>query len=206
MSANKKYLLREFATFEYDEEEVKKADADKPLVLKGILQRCNALNQNGRVYPKEILLREIENYKKLIQENRAFGELDHADSPIVNLKNASHIIKEVWIDGEGVVYGKVQILDTPAGNIIKGIIKAGARPGISSRALGNVLEDHDGVKIVQEDLQIICWDFVSEPSTHGAFMMAEAKQIDVSVLKNVSTRSDRIYRALNEVIAVGKKS
>jgi hypothetical protein len=203
--SNKKYLLREFSTFEYDQKEVEQAESDKPLVLKGVLQRCNTLNQNGRVYPEDVLIREVNNYQKLIDENRAFGELDHADSPIVNLKNVSHLIKEIWLDKDGVVYGKVQILDTPAGNIIKGIIKAGAKPGISSRALGSLMEDNRGVKVVQDDLQIICWDFVSEPSTPGAFMMTEAKQIDLDKIPETMTRSDKVYRVLNDVINVGKK-
>lgn len=201
--SEKKYLLKEFAAFEYKDFDLDKQEEGKPLVLTGILQKANTLNQNGRVYPRNILEREIRNYEKLIRENRAFGELDHANEPIVNMKNISHVIREIWMEGD-IVYGKVEILQTPSGKIIEAIIKAKCKPGISSRALGS-LQRENNVNVVQDDLQIICWDFVSEPSTPGAFMMAEAKQYDANIVKAVFTKSDFVDRAANEILALRKK-
>jgi hypothetical protein len=202
--SEKKFLLKEFTAFEYNDEELAKREEGKPLILKGILQKANTLNQNGRVYPKQILEREIRNYEKLIRENRAFGELDHANEPIVNMKNISHVIREIWMDGD-VVYGNVEILDTPCGKIIEAIIKAKCKPGISSRALGS-LQRENNVNVVQDDLQIICWDFVSEPSTPNAFMtLAESRVYDESTLRQVFTKSDLVDRAANEILSLRKK-
>jgi hypothetical protein len=200
---DKKFLLKEFTAFEYNDDEAAKHEEGKPLVLNGILQKANTLNQNGRVYPKHILEREIRNYEKLIRENRAFGELDHANEPIVNMKNISHVIREIWMEGD-VVYGKVEILPTPSGKIIEALISRKCKPGISSRALGS-LQRENNVNVVQDDLQIICWDFVSEPSTPGAFMMAEAKQYDANIVKNIFTKSDLVDRAVNEILSLKKK-
>jgi hypothetical protein len=201
--SDKKFLLKEFTAFEYSDDEAAKHEEGKPLILNGILQKANTLNQNGRVYPRHILEREIRNYEKLIRENRAFGELDHANEPIVNMKNISHVIREIWMEGD-VVYGKVEILPTPSGKIIEALISRKCKPGISSRALGS-LQRENNVNVVQDDLQIICWDFVSEPSTPGAFMMAEAKQYDVNVVKNIFTKSDLVDRAANEILSLKKK-
>lgn len=200
-----KLLLKEYNFFEYDPETIKESMErnDGKLIVKGILQRADTLNQNGRIYPKPILERELENYQKLIRENRALGECDHADSPVVELKHVSHIIREAHLEGN-IVYGTVEILGTPCGKIIQELVKSGVKVGISSRALGSVkrVGDHN---IVQEDLQLICWDFVSEPSTPGAFMMTEGKVYDDNVLKTVFNKSDRIDRAVNDVLSVGKK-
>ncbi len=197
------YLLKEYATFDYDEQDAKNSldDPKKPMILKGILQRCNTLNQNGRIYPRDILVRELKNYQKLISENRAWGELDHADNPIINLKNASHLVKEIWMDGDTVM-GKVQIIDTPCGEIVKALIRAGGKPGISSRALGS-LEERDNAKIVQDDLQLVCFDFVSEPSTKNSFMsLAEAKLVDYRDYKSNLSKPDRLDRILNEILSI----
>ena len=203
MSDEKKYLLKEFTSFEYNDDDVKDLSEGKPLILKGILQKANTLNQNGRIYPRHILEREIRNYEKLIRENRAFGELDHANEPIVNMKNISHVIREIWMEGD-VVYGKVEILETPCGKIIEAIIKAKCKPGISSRALGS-LQRENNVNVVQDDLQIICWDFVSEPSTPMAFMqLAEAKLIDMDSARKAFTKSDFIERAVNDILSLRK--
>lgn len=377
---NKKFLLKEFTSFEYDDDDVKNvAEKGGPMILKGILQKANTLNQNGRVYPHNILEREIRNYEKLIREKRAFGELDHclddqseiltisgwkllkdinedeeiytlntitglvekeviqkktaerfdgfmyhlhgdrdidmlmtpnhnmlvwsvdnvplkisseaacgmfreknsplthcyvkvagineallmpgldsamlytspensskvwfrtseslkfdkteyhgnvycvttkngnfmarrkgtamwtgnSDTPIVNMKNISHTIREIWMEGD-VVYGKVEILDTPCGKIIEAIVKAGCKPGISSRALGS-LQRENNVNVVQDDLQIICWDFVSEPSTPSAFMhLAEAKVIDMETARKAFNKSDFVERAANEILSLKK--
>jgi hypothetical protein len=202
---NKKFLLKEFTSFEYSDDDVKKiTEKGGPMILNGILQKANTLNQNGRIYPHHILEREIRNYEKLIREKRAFGELDHANEPIVNMKNISHTIREIWMEGD-VVYGKVEVLDTPCGKIIEAIIKAGCRPGISSRALGS-LQRENNVNVVQDDLQIICWDFVSEPSTPSAFMqLAESRQYDESTIRQVFTKSDLVDRAVNDILSLKTK-
>lgn len=195
------FLLEYHGNFEYDKDTIETPD-DGSMIVQGILQRADAENQNNRVYPFEILMREIENYKKLIKEKRAFGEVDHADSPIVAVKNASHRVLDIWVKGRD-VYGKVLVMPAPtSGGIIQTIIRTGGVPGISSRALGSVTKKN-GIDVVQDDLQIICWDFVSEPSTHGAFMrLAEAKEVDPEVLKRIFTKSDRVDRVLNETLGL----
>tara|TARA_R100000808_G_C2151507_1_gene160581 strand:- start:2058 stop:2672 length:615 start_codon:yes stop_codon:yes gene_type:complete len=175
-------------------------EAEKQLVkngamfLTGVMQRANAKNGNGRRYPRPVLEREMENYKKLVRDRRAVGELDHPDSDVVNLKNASHIVTEVWWDGDD-VKGKVQLLDTPSGQILRSLVNGGVKLGISSRGLGSVAQSGNDT-IVQEDFQLICFDFVSEPSTTGAFMVKESK----SRANNITTKADRINRALNNIL------
>jgi len=138
--------------------------------VEGILQRAGAKNQNGRVYDKEILLREVDKYvKEFVNNGNAYGELDHPESAIVSLKNASHIIKELWWKGDELM-GRVELLNTPSGNIVREIIKAGHTIGISSRGTGSVQQTNEGTLEVQPDFELVCWDFVSNPSTHGAFM------------------------------------
>ena len=143
---------------------------DGKVIVSGVLQRAEAKNQNGRVYPKEILIREVKKYQEnQIKERRALGELDHPDSSVVNLRNVSHNVLECYWKGNDVV-GKVEILPTPSGNILKNLLGAGIRLGISSRGLGSVKEINENTVEVQDDFELIGWDFVSNPSTHGAFM------------------------------------
>jgi hypothetical protein len=138
--------------------------------VEGVMQRAKAENQNGRVYKKAILEREADKYvKEFVERGNAFGELDHPESPVVSLKNASHIVKELYWKGDDLM-GKVELLNTPAGNIVKEIIKAGHTIGISSRGTGSVQQTNEGQLEVQPDFELVCWDFVSNPSTHGAFM------------------------------------
>lgn len=140
------------------------------IITTGILQRAGAKNQNGRIYPKQILMREATKYAdNQIKERRALGELDHPDSSIVTLKNVSHNILGLSWKGNDLI-GKVEILPTPSGNILKQLMEAGIRLGISSRGLGSVKELSEGVVEVQDDFELIGWDFVSNPSTQGAFM------------------------------------
>ena len=198
-----KYLLREFyelcpnGTCEdlLTEDDKRMIRENGAMLLTGVMQRADAQNGNGRVYPKAILEREIENYSKVVKERRALGELDHPDDSVVNLKNASHMITEVWWDGDDVM-GKAQILNTPSGQVLKELVSAGVKLGISSRGLGSVSEQM-GKTIVEDDFQLICFDFVSEPSTSGAFMMTEGKNIN---LDKVFTKADKINRALNEIL------
>jgi len=138
--------------------------------VEGIMQRAGAKNQNGRVYDKQILLREVDKYiTEFVKNGNAYGELDHPESALVSLKNASHIIKELWWKGDELM-GRVELLNTPSGNIVKEIIKAGHTIGISSRGTGSVQQTNEGTLEVQPDFELVCWDFVSNPSTHGAFM------------------------------------
>lgn len=138
--------------------------------VEGIMQRAGAKNQNGRVYDKRILQREVDKYiQEFVKNGNAYGELDHPESAIVSLKNASHIIKELWWKGDELM-GRVELLNTPSGNIVKEIIRAGHTIGISSRGTGSVAQTNEGTLEVQPDFELVCWDFVSNPSTHGAFM------------------------------------
>ena len=138
--------------------------------VEGIMQRAGAKNQNGRVYDKQILLREVDKYiTEFVKNGNAYGELDHPESALVSLKNASHIIKELWWKGDELM-GRVELLNTPSGNIVKEIIKAGHTIGISSRGTGSVQQTNEGTLEVQPDFELVCWDFVSNPSTHGEFM------------------------------------
>ena len=174
-------------------------EAEKQMVkngamfLTGVMQRAESKNGNGRVYPTPVLEREVENYKKLVRDRRSVGELDHPDSDVVNLKNASHIVTDIWWDGSD-VKGKVQLLGTPSGQILRSLVDGGVKLGISSRGLGSVAESA-GTTTVQDDFQLICFDIVSEPSTPGAYMnIAENK------IKQIFTKADRINRALNSVL------
>jgi len=168
------------------------------IMMKGILQKSDTLNQNGRIYPKAILEREVRNYQKFIRENRALGECDHPDSSVVELKNVSHIIREAWME-QDVCYGSVELLDTPCGKILQNLVEAGVTLGISSRGVGSTRSDGE-YDVVQDDFQLICWDFVSEPSTPGAFMMSEGKDISSNELRQSFNKSDRIDRLFNDIM------
>ena len=195
-------FLKEFTEFEYEVIKEEKVNGSTNLIVKGVIQRADTLNQNGRIYPKDILFKELENYKKFVSERRAVGELDHADDPVVNLKNVSHLITDIWTDGS-VVYGKIEILPTPMGNIARSLIESNVKVGISSRALGSVRNRGDA-DVVQDDLHLICWDLVSEPSTPGAFMMREAKEVDPRILDKIFSKTDRINRIANDILGIKK--
>jgi len=177
-------------------EEEKKLVKSGVLILTGIMQKAEALNGNGRIYPKKVLEKELKNYQKLVKERRALGELDHPDDSVINLKNASHLVTDLWWEGEDVM-GKIQILNTPSGQVLKALVEADVKLGISSRGLGTT-KDKNGKTYVNNDFQLICFDVVSEPSTDGAFMVTENMERQ---LNNIFTKSDRINRALNDVLA-----
>ena len=140
------------------------------LLVEGVVQRADSKNQNGRVYPKQILEKEVEKYiATSIAENRALGELDHPESTVINLKNVSHNIKSLWWDGDDLM-GKIEVLPTPSGNILKELFANNITVGISSRGMGSVQPLGEGTVEVQDDFELLCWDFVSTPSTQGAFM------------------------------------
>ena len=194
----KKYVLQEFMNLDYSddlltEEEREGNKSGVHLVLAGKIQAAGKKNGNGRIYPKPILEREMKNYTKLVREGRAIGELDHPDSSVVELKNASHLITEVWWDGDDVM-GKLKILETPAGQVAKQLVKGGVQLGISSRGLGSTRQE-GGTTMVEDDFQLLCFDLVSEPSTNGAFLVSEGKEV-----KTHLTKADRINRALNDIL------
>ena len=166
--------------------------------VEGIMQRALAENQNGRIYKKDLLAREAKKYvSEFVKKGNAFGELDHPESPVVSLKNASHIVKELYWKGDDLM-GKVELLNTPAGNIVKEIIKAGHTIGISSRGTGSVQQTNEGQLEVQPDFELVCWDFVSNPSTHGAFMNPVSLQegkVKVSKYTNLDFIINDILRA-----------
>ena len=165
-------LLTEYRPFNVSKRLAEQAvKENKPLMVTGVLQRAEAKNQNGRVYPKEVLAREVKQYMKgPVAENRAMGELDHPESSVINLQNVSHTVKKCWWEGDDVM-GNVEILNTPAGNILKALFASGITVGISSRGMGSVSENiAEGTMTVEDDFELLCWDFVSTPSTHGAFM------------------------------------
>jgi len=166
--------------------------------VEGVLQRAVAKNQNGRTYSKEILMRESKRYTdEFVKVGNAFGELDHPESPVVSLKNASHVVKELWWDGDDLM-GRIELLNTPAGNIVKEICRAGHTIGISSRGTGSVQQTNEGTLEVQDDFELVCWDFVSNPSTHGAFMnpvsLNEGK-VKASKYSNLDSIINDILRA-----------
>lgn len=198
-------LLNSYEVFDYTPEMIKESREKNngKVMMKGVLQKADTLNQNGRIYPIHVLEREVRNYQKFIVENRALGELDHPDSSVVNLKNVSHVIREAYLDG-GTVYGTVELLDTPSGKILQSLVESGVKLGISSRGVGSTKKQGD-YHVVQDDFQLICWDYVSEPSTPGAFMLPEGRRITSAELQKVFNKSDRIDRILNDIISYGGK-
>ena len=194
-------LLTEYRPFKVKRQLAEQAvKENKPLIVTGVLQRAEAKNQNERVYPKDILEREIERYiEGPIAENRAMGELDHPESSIINLQNVSHNIKDCWWEGDDVM-GEVEILDTPAGKILKALFAAGIVVGISSRGLGSVEENlNEGTLEVQDDFELLCWDFVSTPSTHGAFMTPK-NQVNINMNENKIVKPKFKYQKVNNII------
>ena len=197
-----KQILVDYIPFEISRETINESikNNDGRLNVKGVLQRAEAKNQNGRVYPRETLMRESDKYSKIqIRERRALGELDHPDSSVVNLNNASHNILEMHWDNDD-LKGTVEVLGTPSGNILKELFKAGIKLGISSRGLGSVKEIHedegqDTVE-VQPDFELIAFDFVSNPSTHGAFMspLREGVERDIKPISKVESIVNDILR------------
>ena len=198
-------LLNSYEVFDYTPDMIKESREKNngKVLMKGILQKADTLNQNGRIYPMHVLEREVRNYQKFIIENRALGELDHPDSSVVNLKNVSHVVKEAYLE-KGVVYGTVELLDTPSGKILQSLVESGVKLGISSRGVGSTKKQGD-YHVVQDDFQLICWDYVSEPSTPGAFMLPEGRRITSAELQKVFNKSDRIDRILNDIISLGGK-
>ena len=197
-----KQLLVDVRPFDVSTDKINESISENngKLVVKGVLQRAESKNQNGRVYPREVLLKEVGKYlENQVTERRALGELDHPESSVVNLNNASHNIIEMHWDGDDLM-GTVEVLSTPAGNILKELFKSGIKLGISSRGLGSVetiKEDEQGEEDtveVQPDFELIAFDFVSNPSTHGAFM----RPVNESV--KPKTPENNIERIINSIM------
>lgn len=174
-------------------EEDKKFVAEGGLILSGKMQCAETKNGNGRVYPHAILEREVANYARLVKEKRALGELDHPDSSVINLSNASHMVTKIWMEGNDCM-GTIRVLNTPAGQILRSLVESECTLGISSRGMGSVTE-RNGVTMVEDDFQLLCFDMVSDPSTPGAFMMTEAKEPT-----NIFTKEDKLDRVLSNFL------
>ena len=199
-----KQLIVDYMPFEVTPQQINESitENDGRLIVKGTLQRANAKNQNGRIYPKETLMREAENYAGVqIKERRALGELDHPDSSVVNLNNVSHNVLEMHWNNDDLV-GTVEVLGTPAGNILKELFKSGIKLGISSRGLGSVEElgesDEKGepTVAVQPDFELIAFDFVSNPSTHGAFLSPIREGVENNQIRKVT----KVERIINDIL------
>ncbi len=187
---NERKLLVEVQTFRADPHLLRESlsNPNGPFRVKGILQRAGVKNQNGRIYPKDILLREAQKYAEtFIRERRALGELDHPETAVVNLKNVSHNIIEMHWEGDDLI-GTADVLTTPSGNILRELFRNGINVGISSRAMGSLNKISENTAMVGEDLDLIAFDFVSNPSTRGAFMFPSAadtlKESKGCVVKN----------------------
>jgi hypothetical protein len=174
--------------------EGKLSNRGNPMV-EGILATAEVKNGNGRYYPRELWEREIDKYMESVKQNRALGELDHPESSVINLKNVSHNITEMWWDGDE-VYGKIEILPTPSGNILKALIENNITVGVSSRGMGS-LEDRGGVLEVQDDFELLCWDFVSTPSNPGSYMeiVTEGKKAQINKYQGVNSIVNEILCA-----------
>ena len=196
-----KKLLVDYITFNISPEMISESmeKNNGRLLVKGVLQRADAKNQNGRVYPREILMREAKKYSDVnIKERRALGELDHPDSSIVNLNNVSHNITEMHWDGNDLV-GTVEVLSTPSGNILKELFKCGIKLGISSRGLGSVKQLGESEVEVQPDFELIAFDFVSNPSTQGAFLKPMHESVQPGLI-TTSTKYAKVNRLITDIL------
>jgi hypothetical protein len=204
-----KQLLVDFIPFDITPQMLTEARANPnaPLVLSGPLQKAGEKNHNGRVYPREVLAREVEKYQQIIVERRALGELDHPDSSVINLKNVSHNVVECHWEGDTVV-GKIELLTTPSGNIARELIKNNVRLGISSRGLGSVRQMNENTVEVQDDFELLCFDLVSSPSTRGAYMApgainegANRGQVIASVAANDINKYLKIENIIRNILS-----
>ncbi len=193
-------LLREYLNLEYDPKMIVEMKArNEPIVIPALLQRCDAENQNKRVYPRHILEREIENYKKAVMERRATGELDHPNNSVVELKNVSHIVRDIWWENND-VKGKIQLLNTPSGLIAQQLLADGVQIGVSSRGVGDVLPTNEGYDMVDENFMLICFDLVSEPSTQGAWLQEGKENVNYREVMKSLSKADRVNRIVNEIL------
>lgn len=201
------FLLKEHYTVSLKEEKLREMrernEQGLPVIVVGVVQRADAKNQNGRVYPYDTLKKEVDRYKNdVISQGNALGELDHTNEPIIQLDRVSHLIEDLWWDGpeQKEVWGRIRLLDTPKGEIAKKIVLQGIPLGISSRAVGSV-ESKDGSDYVKDDLNMICWDLVGTPSTDQAYLrLHETKEIKNFDPRKVYPAKYRIKETLNELL------
>ena len=196
-----KKLIVDYITFDINPQMINESmeKNNGRLLVKGVLQRADAKNQNGRIYPREILMREAKKYSDVnIRERRALGELDHPDSSVVNLNNVSHNITEMHWDGNDLV-GTVEVLSTPSGNILKELFKCGIKLGISSRGLGSVKQLGENTVEVQDDFELVAFDFVSNPSTHGAFLKPMNESVNKELMQKVS-KYEKVNRLITDIL------
>lgn len=197
-----KALLLDVIPFDITPEKINESITENNgrLIVNGVLQRAESRNQNGRVYPKEILMRESKKYTaEFIKERRAMGELDHPDSSVVNLQNVSHNVLEMHWKGNDLV-GTVEVLSTPAGNILRELFKSGIKLGISSRGLGSIKQESAGDE-VQDDFELIAFDFVSNPSTHGAFLSPVNESVGH---KTLDKKWSNVESSITNILLMGK--
>ena len=193
-----KQLLIEYNSFQPLPQSLNEAKklANGNMVVSGLVQATDKPNANRRIYPYEVLKRQVDQYVQgPIAENRALGELDHPESSIINLKNVSHNIVRLWWDGKD-LYGDIEVLPTPSGNILKELFRNNITVGISSRAMGSTTPIGEGLVQVEDDLELICWDFVSTPSTYGAYMKPVG-----SLKESIDYSATRVVNKVNELIS-----
>lgn len=198
---DEKFLIKEFNEFDnrpnlLSLEEQEQNRQDDKMILAGKIGVANKPNGNGRVYPKEVLNREMKKYNTLIEERRSLGSLDHSDQDTVSLQEASHLLIDWWWEGDDLM-GKVEVLDTPNGQTLQSLVERDVKVGISSRGLGS-LQEKNGKKVVQPNYEYICHDFVSEPSTAGAYMMTESEQ--ETIQESLKKRKDRMHSRLDSIL------
>lgn len=170
------------------------------MIFPSILQRADAKNENTRIYPRNTLQREISKYiAENISERRAYGELDHSNESVVNFKNTCIHINKIWWDGDD-VWGEIEVLDTPSGKIVQEVLKKGFSAGISSRGVGSVTELDENTVEVEDDFNLICWDIVTNPSTHGAFLKNGEKSMNEN--KEIQIDADPIGEVLSDILCM----
>ena len=197
-----KKLLVDVRPFEISRQKIDESikENNGKLVVKGVLQRAESKNQNGRIYPREILEREIKKYiDGPVREKRALGELDHPESSVINLQNVSHNVTKIKMMGDD-VYGEVEILPTPAGKILQALFASGITVGISSRGMGSVKEGSGGTVEVQDDFELLCFDFVSTPSTHGAFMRPVGRALQEGQIIQQEYKYTNVNNIIRDII------
>jgi hypothetical protein len=197
-----KQLLIEYSAFQPRQQSLTEGRrlANGNMVVSGLVQATDKPNANRRIYPYETLFQQVQKYiAGPIAENRALGELDHPESSIINLKNVSHNIIRLYWEGKD-LYGDVEILPTPSGNILKELFKNNITVGISSRAMGSVTPIGEGLVQVEDDLDLICWDFVSTPSTYGAYMKPVAglrESVDHTIVQH---KESKVHQLISDII------
>ena len=180
----------------------KKEDGSKSVYIEGIFMQAEKPNRNGRIYGRGIMEREVQKYQELINEKRSLGELGHPPNPSINLNQVSHMITGLKFEGND-IYGKAKILDTPMGKIAKNFIEEGVRLGVSSRGLGSVKLNKEGVNEVQDDFHLATVDIVADPSAPDAFVQGIMESADW-ILENGVWKAVQIEQAQNIIRKASK--